>query len=199
MGAQSVKVKDTVPLLDEFDIRLIGVAGKAGAGKGAIGDWFQREFDAQVISFADPMREALTALFGFPRNAWEDREWKEAPLPMIGKSPRQLMQTFGTDWGRNMVNPDLWVSQVIGRWRASGCVLTVVPDVRFDNEAMAIRQAGGVMLQVDRPGVLEVASHSTEAGISPELVHQTILNDGDLERLGTKVNSALLSYAYNVS
>lgn len=174
-------------------IRLIGVAGAAGSGKGTVAEFIQQR-GALVISCADPIKDSLTALFGFAEGAWEDRNWKERMLPMLGQSPRQLAQTLGTEWGRNMVNEDLWIATVVGRWRRANCALTVVPDIRFDNEAMAILRAGGVMIRVTRPDVEPVAAHSSEHGLPDTMIHQTIENNGTLEDLAAKVDNTIIQH-----
>jgi hypothetical protein len=48
-------------------------------------------------------------MLGLKDEHFFDRQLKETPLPVIGKSPREIMQTLGTEWGRRLVNPDLWV------------------------------------------------------------------------------------------
>lgn len=175
-------------------LRLIGITGAAGSGKTTIAEYLFREANVQIISCADPIKEALSGLFKFPRRAWQDRTWKETPLPMIGQSPRQLAQTFGTEWGRRMVNEDIWISEVISRWRKSELVLTCVPDIRFDNEALHILRAGGVMIRVVRPDAPPVAQHVSEVSIPDNLVHLTIENTGSLEELFSKVERAITNH-----
>src|SRR5690348_6899955 len=89
--------------------RLIGLTGKAGSGKDTIADRLVVNKGFTKLAFAAPMKEALNKLFGFDPSDWYDREWKETPLPGIGKSPRQLAQTLGTEWGRDTINPNLWI------------------------------------------------------------------------------------------
>lgn len=175
-------------------LRLIGITGAAGTGKTTIAEYLFRKSNAQVIACADPIKEALSALFGFPRKSWQDREWKERPLAMIGQSPRQLAQSFGTEWGRRMVNEDIWISEVISRWRKSEFALTVVPDVRFDNEALQLLRAGGLMIRVTREEAPLVAQHESEIPVPDNLIHLTIKNDGAIEDLFSKVERAIVNH-----
>lgn len=171
---------------------LIGLCGAAGAGKGSVAAVL-RERGFVEIAFADPLYEAVAAIAGIPVERLRDREVKEAVIPWIGKSPRQLLQSLGTDWGRNMVADDLWVRAAMAKAAQHDSV--VIPDVRFSNEAEAIRAAGGVILSVFRPGesclTAETAAHESEAGIGRDLIDAEIANDGDLGDLRVRVDAAL--------
>ena len=62
------------------------------------------------------------------------------------------MQTLGTEWGRNMIGPDVWVRLTMHRvddLLASG-VNVIIDDVRFDNEAEAIRERDGQIVTLSR-------------------------------------------------
>lgn len=179
--------------------RLIGVAGVAGSGKSTVCAHLAGELKAAIMHVSDPIKAALDALFGFPEGAWADREWRRRPLPMVGKTPRQLAQSFGTDWGRNLVNEDIWITTLIARWRESGFPLTIIPDVRFENEALQILRHGGLMLRVDRPGVeRDAPAHASELAIPDAVVHQTIINDGTLEELRVKAEAAIRDHGERV-
>jgi hypothetical protein len=76
-------------------------------------------------------------------------EWLDEP-----RSPRQIMQWWGTEY-RRAQSPGYWTQQLIARlayYRREGETRFVVTDVRFDNEAHALRMAGAVLWQVVRPG-----------------------------------------------
>jgi hypothetical protein len=117
----------------------------------------------------------------------------------VGKSPRELLQSLGTEWGRAMVADDIWIRLALQRAGQR----TVISDVRFDNEAAAIRATGGVVWRVVRPDVgcldASTAQHSSERGISPELIDAQIVNDCSLAALAARVDAALLkaTFAYN--
>lgn len=171
---------------------LIGVCGAAGAGKGSVAAVLTSRGFTE-IAFADPLYAAVSAITGISVERLHDRDVKETVIPWIGKSPRQMLQSIGTEWGREMVDEDIWVNAALaaaGRHEA-----VVIPDVRFDNEAEAIRQAGGVVLRVVRPGscclTAETAAHASEAGVREELIDAEIANDGSLDDLAGKVDAAL--------
>lgn len=161
-------------------VRLIAFTGYAGAGKDAaaatlVGIGYRR------VAFADPLKQMLAAMLDVPRERLEDRAFKDSPVPGLGKTPRELLQTLGTEWGRAHVAEDLWVR--LAMQRAAQHALVVMPDCRFPNEARAVRAAGGVVVHVVRPGVGPVNSHLSDAGLPPELIDRVLLNAGSLAEL----------------
>lgn len=177
-------------------MRLIGLHGLAGAGKDTVADMLARSRDVSRLALAGPIKDMLIAglqPLGVTRQVLTDRTRKEQPLPGIGRSPRELMQTLGTEWGRSMA-PDLWIriaeaSLVYYRKFATAVVIT---DVRFENEAVWIRRQGGEIWHIIRTLHANVHSlHASEAGI-PLVpgVDSVIANDRGLEQLADEVLAA---------
>lgn len=174
---------------------LIGITGRAGAGKDTLADYLVHQFNYAKRGLADPIKALLNERFGWSDAQWLDREWKETPLvtslledgPVL--SPRQLAQWLGTEVGRNIGGPDVWVNLMEREWKRNTFTCgprngyqphMVVPDVRFDNEARRIHTLGGVILRVVRPNQTPVQQHVSEAGVSNELVNVEVQNDSDL-------------------
>lgn len=159
---------------------LIGLCGPAGCGKTTIAEGLRDRRGFKIVSFADPLYDAVSLITGLPVEKLKDRTVKERELPGIGRSPRFLLQTLGTDWGREMVSEDIWVRAAMARIQPDEDV--VVPDVRFDNEAEAIADTGGQVFYVVRPGwrCLEAhaASHASERGVSIDKLSGFIDNSG---------------------
>lgn len=169
---------------------VVGVTGAAGSGKDTVASMLG--WGWRVVSFADPLYDMIAAMTGYPVWQLKDREFKEQVIPWLGKSPRQLLQTLGTDWGRDMVSRDVWLK--IGARRIQSGYLVVVPDVRFDDEAEMIREDfGGVIWEVTRPGASTCASHVSEAGISRRLIDRTLVNGGTLDEFREVVQAAAAS------
>lgn len=171
---------------------IIGLCGPAGCGKGtAAGLLVEHGF--VPISFADPLYEMVSAMTGIPVSGLQDRQAKETTIPWLGKSPRQLLQTLGTEWGRKQVGEGVWIA--IAMRRAAEWPRVVIPDVRYDNEALAIRARGGKVFRVVRGGVAcltnETAAHASEAGVSPELIDGEIDNSGSIHALRFRIEAAL--------
>jgi hypothetical protein len=146
---------------------LIGITGKARSGKDTVAEILSRNFQVKRYAFAGPLKIGLATMLGLD-GRHVSGDLKEIPIPEFGgKSPRQMLQTLGTEWGRQLVSDSLWVDLGMSEWekclgRGRSLVIT---DVRFENEAEAIRKAGGVVAHVQRGLAPGVAPHSSEAGV----------------------------------
>jgi hypothetical protein len=168
---------------------LVGLCGPAGCGKDTVASLMvQRGFHRYAL--AQPIKGMVSLMLSQRLERWEDREWKEAPIPWLGRSPRQLAQTLGTEWGREHVDPDLWLKLGMQRWelvKYSAMPRLVITDIRFVNEAQAIIGAGGTIWKVLREDVAPVSAHVSEQGIPPALITGTIKNYGSLDELPVNV------------
>lgn len=167
---------------------LVGVTGRAGSGKSTLARFLAGHGFVEV-AIADPVKQGLAAMLGIPRAAMEDPDLKAAPLHPYGVTPRQLMQTLGTEWGRRHVGEDVWVkrleSRLVSLW-SEGFERIVVSDVRMENEAEFIRSAGGLLVHVLRKASGArggVAGHDTEKGLEPARGDLVIANEGSLADL----------------
>lgn len=164
---------------------IIGITGKARAGKDTFARLLCEQLgDATTLAFADPLKEGLAVMLGLTEEQLNG-DLKEVPIERYGgASPRLMLQTLGTEWGRNLIDPDIWVKVALDRAR-SFCAhqYTIITDVRFDEEAMAIALNEGVVLGIERPGAGQVLSHSSEAGVRSTLIYHTVYNTGGLEHL----------------
>jgi hypothetical protein len=174
---------------------LIGLCGAAGAGKNTVAEML---VGFRQIAFADPLYECVAAITGLPAERLRDRDAKEAVIDWLGKSPRQLLQIMGTEFGREMVHPELWIKIAMARIAddlAAGRNV-VITDVRFDNEAQAVVAAGGECWRVVRKGwrCLDAgtAMHPSEAGVSGHLIARTIDNSGTLNDLRGILDAATI-------
>ncbi|NBT51514.1 MAG: hypothetical protein EBT12_08190, partial [Marivivens sp.] len=145
----------------------------------------------QRVSFAAPLKIAALnmlddlGLSGF-RYVYTD---KEAIIPGLGVSARHMMQTLGTEWGRACIHPDFWV--MIARAETQRILAdgrsVVIDDVRFANEAAMIRDLGGELWRIDRPGVSYDGDHSSEGGLDDITPDRVIVNDGTIDQLLEKI------------
>lgn len=168
---------------------IIGIAGKKRAGK----DTIAREFIKRGFvhdSFAAPIRRFVADLIGYEITD-ENKELPIAWAPHL--TPRLLMQTVGTEWGRSL-DPDLWVLSFMYRKQPLG-LNVVVHDVRFENEASAIRNAGGLMIHVQR-NIVHDDNHASEAGVGVrfDLGDLLIRNNESIEGLIDRA-AAIADYA----
>ena len=170
---------------------IIAITGSARAGKNTLGEFILSEYSGYLYGFADPIR-AMLAQINVDMNTQYYKDHKEENVPWLGKSPRQLMQTLGTEWGRNMINPDIWVNPAKEYFKKYGPGM-IITDLRFENEAKWVREAGGLIihimkpLQLDKHGYPVVKKeHESEQGIKFDYTDIAIVNGGTLEDLQQK-------------
>lgn len=181
-------------------LRLIGLVGYAGTGKDTVRQLLELEHSFVGLAFADPIRQMLRTLFssnGIDEKYIDERDFKEATIEdLLTEQPlsyRQMAQTLGTEWGRNL-SPDFWL-QIAGAFiadqRRRGERLFVISDVRFVNEARWVKDAGGELWRIHRPGVLPVRPHASEAEIEHIECDRLIDNSGTVDDLWTRVDSVM--------
>jgi len=173
---------------------LIGLHGAAGSGKDTFASALTYGTKWETRAFADPLYEAVAAITRMPVSWLKNRANKERVIPWIGKSPRELLQLLGTEFGRNMIRDDFWIQLAMQPPTNPESTGIVYPDVRFDNEAQAVISRGGVILEVVRPGDSCLAgttqAHTSEKPLSRHLIFATIQNDGTLDDLRQAAESA---------
>jgi len=169
--------------------RLIGLYSPApGCGKTSVADLL---IEHQRVAFAAPLKRAVCNMLhdlgvAGVHYAYTD---KEAIIPELGVSGRHMMQTLGTEWGRACIHPDFWV--MIARAKAERIMKdgrsVVIDDVRFPNEAAMIRNLGGELWRIERPGVSYSGNHSSEGGLEDITPDRVIVNDGTITQLKEKI------------
>lgn len=172
--------------------KIIGLTGPAGSGKDTIADWLESTHGFERLALADPIRLGLQNMLDLSYTVFRPGI-KEQVIPWLGRSPRELMQTLGTEWGRHMVRRDLWL-RVAERTVAAAAAAQnpiVITDIRFEDEAAWLRGLGGAIWHVNRPGVAEVRGHVSEAGVACGERDVTIYNDGSIEYLFAVVDAVL--------
>lgn len=152
-----------------------------------------------LVSFAAPLRSMVFSLLldlGYTSGEAFTllHDGKEQVLPQLGVTPRHLLRTLGTEWGRSCVHPSLWLESF--KSRIAGLQLVVVDDVRFANEAQLIHQLGGELWQLRRPGHERAAEHASDGGLDGwDGFAATVVNDGTVEALQVQLLAVLNSPA----
>lgn len=165
---------------------VIGITGKARAGKDTVAEILLEMFPgAAKYAFADPLKEGLKVALGLSdEEVYGDL--KDTMNELYGKTNREMLQTFGTDWGRDMVHKDIWI---LAATRKMPKGLVIISDVRFENEAKFVRE-NGQLIHVLRKGLPEingVKGHASESGIELNPVDKVIFNDFSLQALKGRV------------
>ena len=140
---------------------IIGVCGFIGSGKDTIADYLTNFHGYRRESFANSLKDAVSAVFGWDRTMLEGRtkearEWREqvdpwwaARLNMPHLTPRWVLQYWGTEVCRKSFHDDIWIASVENKLRNSKDDI-VISDCRFPNEIKSIRDAGGIVVRVKR-------------------------------------------------
>lgn len=168
---------------------IIGITGRAGAGKDTLADFYVEKYGYVKLSFATPLKEALTKRFGLKEDDWS-REFKDRQSPMFGwgkdannLSLRSWAQWLGTDFARKLFGENCWIDILVTRMlEYPEDTKFVISDVRFDAEAVYINDAGGLLICVKRREAdVELPLHTSEAGIDTELLNYTLYNNSTIE------------------
>lgn len=194
---------------------LIGLTGRAGSGKDTAYETIHALFNdvrpVVRLAFADVLKRSALACF-----ADFDDEWSEVASKIKSSghikieadgeeicsvSGREFFQRYGTEAHRYLFGDDFWIDSMLppldpldfGPFLHSQEIY-VITDVRYDNEAIRIREYGGVIWQVERPGEeISENAHASELGIDEELVDYLLLNDGSLDDLKEEISKTIIA------
>lgn len=139
---------------------IIGVCGLIGSGKDTIADYLVNIHGYRRDSFANTLKDAVAAVFGWDRDMLEgrsrhSREWREQPdewwSSRLGRdiTPRMMLQQWGTEVCRQAFHDDIWIASLENKLRATFDDI-VISDCRFPNEIAAIRRHHGLVVRVVR-------------------------------------------------
>jgi hypothetical protein len=138
--------------------KVIAICGFATAGKSTLAKHIVQRHGYFNIPFAGPLKAAVRGLLDYQFVPFSKAErilhgdLKETPIvELAGKTSRFLMQTLGTEWGRQTVDPDFWT--ILWHERSHRHHAVVVDDLRFQNEAQMVRALGGSIIRIERPGL----------------------------------------------
>lgn len=191
----SVTVEPVLP--QDAGFKLIGMTGYAGSGKDTAAEAMIGQ-GWQVMGFADPMYRMSMVLdpllfryclpFRLSRVVHR-RGWTAAKrIPAV----RRWLQRLGTEAGRDVLGEEVWIDAMRRRWKPGGKY--IVTNVRFPNEAQAVRAAGGKIIAVDRPGVGRANDHVSESfAIEPDAF---IANVGDVDHLHMRMRETVQSLGF---
>lgn len=163
---------------------LIALAGLAGAGKTTVANILVEDFGFTRARFAAPLKSMLSELLRHAGANEElvkrlvDGDLKEVPCPLLGdRSPRYAMQTLGTEWGRELIHPELWLLTLergLSHLLAEDMDV-VIDDARFLNEFALARRLGGEVIKVERLGA-PAQTHPSERDLFKLSPDATLFN-----------------------
>lgn len=164
---------------------ILGVAGKAGAGKDTLADELVKNHGFFKASFALALKLEVMQKLGFTRE-----EVFETKPPHV----RKVLQEYGQ--AMRDADPEFWIRK-LERY-IEGKRAVVIPDVRYINEVAAIERWGGKVIRIlhaDRPYPLAgtpAATHPSETELDavalPNVWNTKASLPADLARAGLSLS-----------
>ena len=203
-------------------------------------DWmnnYSHHSNWEIKKFADKLKDIVCLLIGCTRQQLEDRNFKEKDLgeewnkivhPIINGfskedidlveklTPRKILQLLGTECGRHIVHPNIWVNALFAdidkelnanpNYNKKGFIIT---DVRFPNEADAVKDREGIIIRIERNDYIfdengkriiptkeyintNNKQHESETALDNYKFDYVINNNGTINNLVDKVKEILI-------
>lgn len=154
---------------------IIGLLGRARSGKDTVANYISQQYPTyEICRIAQPIKDSLQCLYG-----WSDKHiegfLKEVTDPVINKSPRDAMIELG-ERVKSESGQDFFINMLLRKHKGD----IIIPDVRFQNEVDRIREAGGIVIKVERPGCSSLPNENGIDQIKPDL---SIWNSRSIENL----------------
>lgn len=152
-----------------MSINLLGLIGPKNSGKSTLAKTLSIS-GFNIVPLAGCLKSMLKTMLQYQGVSMIESEdyingkFKELPCEYFnGQTPRFIMQTLGTEWGRDIIHPNLWLEI----WKRkvnhllSENLKIVCDDVRFINEGELIQKLGGKLIYINRKGTL-FSNHISE-------------------------------------
>ena len=172
---------------------LIGLTGPPGCGKDTAAAHLVKTHGFVRVAFADPIRQVALAIDPYVHffrlsEVIDFLGWDRAKRqPEV----RRLLQTIGTEAGRDIHGTDVWIDKTFSAITQLGADQPVViTDVRFDNEARRLRTFGGRLVRIRRKTDNEdaVMAHRSETESATLWSHHYLPNNGSGHELHRRLD-----------
>ena len=183
-------------------MKIIALTGAKGSGKDTVGnimqalsipsDYASWRVPVKRIAFADPIKRQIEHIFNlstsnndqydlFKRSVLSydiaEQETRSVEARHVVREIGMLMRSY---------DEKQFVNYVRAAITNDPNAIWVIPDLRFDNEYMMLREMGAIITKIVRPQV-DSDGHITERGFGDHMVDKIIMNDGNMEYLETRV------------
>lgn len=182
---------------------IVGLNGVARSGKDTVAGMLHDLYGYESASFSDTLNKALIALNpwvseapGEPKGPYRYAEYEKAlGYEKAKENPevRRLLQAMGTEVGRDLLGENIWVEALFKNLPPG---LVAIVNVRFPNEYAAVKERGGVVWRVMRPGFEPALGHISDTALDDHDFDDYILNDGSLNDLAHRVIAVLHKHEY---
>lgn len=147
--------------------------------------WLEEQSSWEIRKFAGKLKQVASLLTGIPIEKFEDQEFKNTYLSdewRIHGLPlkvREFLQLLGTNALRQCLHPNTWVNALFADYNPT-LDNWIITDVRFPNEAKAIKERGGMIIRIDRPGTKPINGHVSETFLDDWKFDCKVANVSDL-------------------
>lgn len=179
---------------------IIGIGHTKRAGKDTAANALVRDLNFRKLSFADPLKElameadpiitpaggqiTVNTAAGRGRMRWvvAGNGWEAAKdqWPEV----RRYLQELGRG-AREVLGDHVWIQALENKMTYG--IDYVIADVRFQNEADWVKEIGGQLIKIERPGVGFGDGHISETALKDYPFDYVIKNDGSIMDLENKV------------
>lgn len=183
-------------------MNIIAFSGSMGSGKSTAIERLTEIHKGRVsnVKFAQPLYDMQEMIYRRIQDVYK--------RPEDFKKDRKLLQWLGTEWGRDTISENLWVSL----WKSAAQelhfgfknILIVCDDVRFDNEGQTIKNLGGKIIRIncDRTDLRidtksGIANHKSEAGISANYIDVAVDNNGTVAEFRENITKIYQSFGFD--
>jgi hypothetical protein len=169
--------------------------------------WLDEQSGWEIRKFAGKLKDIASHLTGIDIEDFEDQEFKKTNLgpewdyqidqfnPVQKMTVRDFLQKLGTDAMRMGLHDNVWVNALMADYVNDDQTGTVpnwiITDTRFPNEAQSIKEKGGIIIRVDRPGIKPINDHPSEVGLDGWNFDYKIANVSDIYTLKETVRGIL--------
>ena len=160
-------------------LKLIAFTGLKGSGKDTAASVFV-DAGYEHIKMAGALKDMLRALLTYQGvepemiERYVEGDRKEQPCTALsGQSMRRAMVTLGTEWGRDIIDPEIWID--VAARRCGLFPRVVISDIRFPNEADMVHRLGGQLIRLERGERAD--AHPSEAQVRDLPADFVVYND----------------------
>ena len=156
-------------------MRIIGLSGYARTGKDTVAQILVENHGFERVAFADALRELLQQVDPIVDVTYEG--FGEYGVYRLSDALTYYKGWEGAKDGEPGVRRIMQAHGVAFRKMQPGGSY-VIPDMRFPNELVAVRQHGGLTVRVERPGYGPVNGHISETALDRGVFDYYLSNNG---------------------
>ena len=143
---------------------IIGISGKMHSGKDTLAGIIQHLYpEYEIVPFAKKLKQMASILLNVDEELFNNHDFKNSTLgpewnwkmdnnrlhKQEGDSAmtvREFLQFLGTDALKEGLHPNVWINALFSKDYKN----VIIPDVRFPEEAEAIKKRGGILIRIER-------------------------------------------------